>query len=100
MNLDQFLNHYWMLTERARTWLQHNPDRFIEFTLEFEVNPTKHVRPMTYDEDWAIKEVEYKNVPNSVEAITHRTLIKWGSMMADAMLNTPNHHGFMRKYFT
>ncbi|QRE00052.1 hypothetical protein [Burkholderia phage BCSR5] len=103
-----FIDHYWPLRKRTKTWLQANPDELQRFISEFERDPFAHM-----DLDWqdkrAIEDFEFwqpyyqeKLKQDKIlwsSAVVTNAHSELGKIMAQSILETANRGGFLRRVF-
>jgi hypothetical protein len=98
MDIATFLKTYWMLPERTKKWLACHPERFEEFTAEFQRDPYHFLRQLTYMEIRAIEEAEHAAhgyEPFVLE--TNAAVVELGLKMAEFIHEIANREeGFMR----
>jgi hypothetical protein len=87
--------HNPLLRERTKKWLRHNPERLNEFVASDYTRHPGHYRRLTYDENWELTHWWWTPEQRKAERDTHR---RFGGVIADALYQTANREGFMRKY--
>lgn len=115
MNITTFIDVYWMLTERTKKWLVNHPERFEEFRADFEREPLRYMRSLTWPEIHAIEDAEeavrpvtriYQLMEPPTDAIrefaafSEDAIKALGEAFASAVLERCHRPGFMRKYLS
>lgn len=113
MNITTFIDTYWMLPERTKKWLVNHPERFEEFCTDFEREPLRYMRSLTWPEIHAIEDAEeaarpvtriYQLMEPPTDAIrefaafSNAAIRDLGESLAGLIFETAHREGFMRRF--